>query len=139
MKIFKATDIATTACRMPDTHGDYDTLVKTIKKILFQGKKVVWSQISPKKEYLGEKLFFCLTLCDHKNEWVYKRTKCVVNILEVLATKCIPIWVQGYPNFASKLVGSYSNSSPDAFFRHFLFNFGPFLVFWCEPVDVKPK
>ena len=41
LKIFKATDIATTACRMPDTHGDYDTLVKTIKKILFQGKKVV--------------------------------------------------------------------------------------------------
>ena len=58
MKIFKATDIATTACRMPETHGDYDTLVRPIKKIFYKGKKVDRPQISPKERNPSEEVMF---------------------------------------------------------------------------------
>ena len=129
---------------MPETHGNYDTLVRTTKKILIKGKKVVRRQISPKNKNWVKKSFFSLTPCDHKNYWVCKCTKCVVNILDVLATKCILIWVYEYRNFASKLVGSHSISSRDAFFRRFFLDFGPVfigfvLTSWCKTEVKKSK
>ena len=43
---------------MPETHGNYDTLVRITKKILIKGKKVIRLQISPEKKNLSEKGFF---------------------------------------------------------------------------------